>query len=71
MTTPRKPSLKQPRNVDKGGIETRSSQPLGRAPLREAYGARSGDAPERSGTPKTLAPVKPAAGKAQTGTRKT
>lgn len=55
MTTPRKSSLQQPRNVEKGGIETRPSQPLGRAPLREAYGARSGEAPEASGTPETIA----------------
>ncbi len=55
MATPRKPSLKHPRNVDKGGIETDPSQPMGRAPLRESYGARGGDAPEQSGTPQTIA----------------
>lgn len=55
MATPRKPSLKHPRNVDKGGIETGPSQPLRRAPLRESYGPRSGDAPEKAGTPQTIA----------------
>jgi len=64
MVKPGKPSLKRPRNVDKGGIEAGSSQPLRRAPLRESYGARSGDAPEKSGTPQTVA-----AGKGKTGKR--
>lgn len=54
MPTPPKPPLKRPVNVDKGGIASRKSQPLGRAPLREAYGARSGDSPEKSGTPQTI-----------------
>jgi hypothetical protein len=51
---PRKSSLNRPINIDKGGIASRKSQPLGRAPLREPYGARSGETPEKSGTPQTI-----------------
>jgi len=63
MTPPRKPSLKRPRNVAQGGIEARPEQPMGRAPLREPYGARSGDAPEKAGTPRTISSKKRRSGK--------
>lgn len=54
----RKNSLKRPRNAEKGGLETRPGQPLEDAPLREPYGARSGET-----TPGGLASGRSAAGK--------
>jgi hypothetical protein len=66
MARPRKSSLKQPRNVDKGGIEADPAQALRRAPLRESYGARSGDSPEQAGTPQTIAAGKGKRGKPNT-----
>ncbi|MFN4282512.1 MAG: hypothetical protein ACK4NA_07725 [Alphaproteobacteria bacterium] len=50
-----KNSLKRPRNAEKGGLETRPSQPLGDAPLRESYGASSGETAPRAATPRRLA----------------
>lgn len=63
MTPPPKPPLKRPRNVAEGGIEARPGQPMARAPLRESYGARSGDAPEKAGTPRTVSSKKRPSGK--------
>ncbi|HEY4133887.1 MAG TPA: hypothetical protein VGO34_01615 [Alphaproteobacteria bacterium] len=59
MAASRKASLKRPANVKpdnvaKGGIDARSSQPLRKAPLRETYGAKSGEASRNEGTPETI-----------------
>lgn len=56
-------SLTRPRNVEKGGLETRPGQPLGDAPLQEPYGARSGETPSRAATPRRLGSGRSAAGK--------
>ncbi len=64
---PPKPSLKRPRNVAQGGIESRPEQPMGSAPLREAYGARSGDAREEAGTPETISSKKRPSSKTKPG----
>lgn len=56
---PGKSELTHPRNVDKGGSEARPSQPMRKASLREPYGARSGDSPEKRGTPEAISSAKP------------
>jgi hypothetical protein len=57
---PAKSELTHPRNVDKGGVEARPSQPMRKASLREPYGARSGEAPQTTGTPDAIGRAKDA-----------